>query len=184
VKRSFRSIVAASPDALNMLLKPKILWSSLLCIVFLMSTVVSLTLPDRRAVVVWFPDSRSPDGTALRTELRYVPSGRDVASQAGAVVEELLLGPLGASARPLAIPTARVVSAIRSKKTLYVDVSDEILFGRPSATGVYAAPPLQPRVALGIIERTLRWNFPFYRIVLTVDGKEPSWQPVEVAEEA
>jgi len=74
------------------------------------------------------------------------------------------------------------LSSIRSKKTLYVDVSNDILFGRLMASGVHEVPVAQPKVVLDYIERALRWNFPFYRIVLTVDGQEPSWAGSDVAE--
>jgi len=184
VKASFQSIAGYISNVLNIALKPKNLWPGLLVIVLLASAGASLALPFRRAVVVWFPDSRSAQGSVSRAELRYVRLGGDAAAQAGLVVEELLLGPLQATSRPISVPTARVVSSIKSRKTLYVDVSSEMLFGKSNPAGVYSAPPLQPQVALGFIERSLRWNFPFFRIVLTIGGLEPSWRPLKVDEES
>jgi hypothetical protein len=177
-------MVDASVRALDIALKPKNLWPGLFLVVLLASAGASLTLPYRRAVVVWFPDARASSEPRSRAELRYVPAGADKAGQAAAVVEEMLLGPLSASSRPISVPNARLVSSIRSGKTLYVDISSDILFGRPSASGAYGAPVLEPGVAIGYIERSLRWNFPFFRIVVTVGGQEPSWNASEVATDA
>lgn len=180
--RSLETFLNAAHRALNVVLKPRILWSGLVAIVFLTSAIASMTVPRKSAVVVWFPDSRSE--AKARSEIRYIKFSRDVALQAALVVEELLLGPLDASSRPLCVPTATVRSVIRSKKTLYVDISGSVLFGRASASGIFEAPPLEPRVALGYIERALRYNFGFYSIVLTVDGLEPAWRPQEEPIEA
>lgn len=177
--RSLDTFLNAAHRALNVVLRPRILWTGLLAIVFLTSAVASLSVPRKSAVVLWFPDSRSDGGADARSEIRYVAYSRDVASQAASVVEEALLGPLDASSRPLCVPTATLRSVIRSKKTLYVDISGSVLFGRASASGIFEAPPLEPRVALSYIERALRYNFAFYSIVLTVDGLEPSWRPQE-----
>ncbi len=170
------TIADSLKKALDLALRPRFLWPGLLAIAFLASAGVSLALPFRRAVVVWFPESRAAPALRSRAELRHVPFTRDVAALAAGLMEEQLLGPLDASSRPVAVPDTRLVSSLRSGKTLYVDISDSIFFGRPSADGVYAPPALEPRVALGFIERSLRWNFPFYRIVLTVDGQEPVWR--------
>lgn len=182
MKRSPKESIAAFLDLVNRNLNPRTLCPSILVVVFLASALASLAIPDRRAVVLWFPDSREASGSTARSELRYIGSGRDVAAQAASVVEELLLGPLLPGSRPISVPDARLQSSIRSKKTLYVDVSNDILFGRLTASGVYDAPVAQPRVVLDYIRRSLRWNFPFFRIVLTVDGQEPTWTRTEVAE--
>ncbi|PKL26473.1 MAG: hypothetical protein CVV47_00645 [Spirochaetae bacterium HGW-Spirochaetae-3] len=180
MNRSLETFLNAARGALNVALQPRILWSAILSVVFLTSAISLMTVHRQSAVVVWFPDSRSEGRAKARPEIRYVRYSRDVASQASAVVEEILLGPLDASSRPICVPTATVRSVIRSKKTLYVDIAGSMLFGRVSASGIYEAPPLEPRVALGYIERALRYNFSFFSIVLTVDGLEPAWRPREV----
>ena len=178
---SARTMIEAITRALDVALKPKNLWPGMFLVVFLASAGASLTLPFRRAAVIWFPDARSAAEVRPRAELRYIPAGRDAAGQAAAVVEEILLGPVNASSRPVSVPGARLVSSIKSGKTLYLDISTDLLFGRQSAAGVHGAPVLEPRAALGFIERSLRWNFPFFRIVLTVGGQEPVWNASEVA---
>lgn len=182
MKRSPGETATLFLNLINTMLKPAILWPGLLIVVFLASALASLTLPDRRAIVLWFPDSRLASGSRARPELRYVSSERDVALLAASVVEEMLLGPLSPEARPITVPDARLQSSIRSKKTLYVDVSNDILFGRMTVSGVYEAPVAQPEVVLDYIERSLQWNFPFFRIVLTVDGQEPFRTGSEVAD--
>ncbi len=182
MKSSLRETTTNVLDFIHTMLKPATLWPGLLLVVFLASALASLSVPYRRTIVLWFPDSRIASGSKARPELRYVSSGRDVALQAAAVVEEMLLGPLSPGSRPVSVPDARLQSSIRSKKTLYVDVSNDILFGRITASGVYEAPVAQPGVVLDFIERSLRWNFPFFKIVLTVDGQEPFWTVSKVAE--
>lgn len=181
---SFRTLADASVKTMDFALKPRNLWPGLFLIVLLASAGASLALPFRRAVVVWFPEARASAEFRPRPELRYVPASLDAPGQAAAVVEEMLLGPLDASSRPVSVPAARLVSSIRSGKTIYVDISSDMLFGKPSASGVYGAPVLEPGVAIGYIERSLRWNFPFFRIVVTVGGQEPSWNASEVATDA
>jgi len=182
VKRNLGESFGIFVDFINKNLKPATLWPGLLLAVFLTSALASLFVPDRRAVVLWFPDSRISSRSSVRSELRYVRAERDVALMAASVVEEILLGPLSPEARLLTVPDARLLSSIRSKKTLYVDVSNDILFGRLTASGVHEAPVAQPKVVFDFIERSLRWNFPFLKIVLTIEGQEPLWTESEVAE--
>ncbi len=181
MKRSFDDYVKATIAIVNTMLKPRFLWPGLLALVFLVSAGTSLALPRRRPSVIWFPRSRTVDGSRSNAELRYVPFGHGVADEASSIVEELLLGPLDASSRPVSVPDANLRSVIRSGKKLYVDISSDILFGRKTASGVMEAPPLSPRTALDYIERALRWNFPFMTTIITVDGLEPSWKAPEKA---
>lgn len=182
MKRSLGVSVTIFFDFIYKNLKPATVFPGLLLVVFLTSALASLAMPDRRAIVLWFPDSRMDSSSRARPELRYVTSEHEVAKLAATVVQELLLGPLSPGSRPVTVPDARLLSAIRSKKTLYVDVSNDILFGRFTAFGVYEAPVVQPKLVLDYIEHALKWNFPFFRIVLTVEGQEPSWIEFEVPE--
>ena len=181
MKRSFSDYVKSTTTIADTMLKPRFLWPGLLVLVFLVSAGASLALPRRRPSVIWFPDSRSVDGSRSNAELRYVPFGHGVADEASSIVEELLLGPLDASSRPVSVPDANIRSVIRSGKKLYVDVSSDILFGRVTAAGVVEAPPLSPRSAIEYLERALHWNFPFMTTIITVDGLEPSWKEPEKA---
>jgi len=175
VKRSLGSVFSSARAALNIALRPRIFWPGLLIAAFIVSAAVSFSFPSRRATVLWFPEATSEGGA--RAELRYIRSDRDAARTAASIVEEMLLGPLVPTSRPISVPSARLISSIRSDKTLYVDVSSDILFGRLKSADVYDSPPLQPRAALAFIDRTLRWNLPLYKIVITVGGNEPSWEP-------
>ena len=73
------------------------------------STAVAVaSQPPRRAATLWFPDARGSDPADARSELRYVAVKKDAAEQAAELVEELLLGPMDAMARPIAVPQVRV----------------------------------------------------------------------------
>lgn len=175
MKPSFSEMAAASLDILNTALKPRNLWPGLFAIALLFSALMSLAVPFRRSAVLWFPDSRSVDGSKARPELRYLYSRSDKAAEAADLVNEMFLGPTNPKSAPIAVPEARVQSAIRGGKTLYLDIADTFLFGRPNEAGIHAEPVLQPRQVLSYLERTLHWNYPSMKLVLTVDGFEPSW---------
>lgn len=177
MKRSFDEILAMSLNALNTILKPRILWPALLALVLMASGIASLSLPRRLAVVLWFPDARSGIKVRAKAELRYIPAYREKERQAAALVEELFLGPLNASSRPVGVTSTNVVSAIRSGKSMYIDVSSDMLFGKISANGIYDPPPLEPREAYAYVSRALARNFPFFTIILTIDGQEPFIMP-------
>ncbi|MDX9898961.1 MAG: GerMN domain-containing protein [Spirochaetia bacterium] len=182
MKRSFDSFLSVSLNAINTVLKPRILWPSLLALVFIASGLASLSLPRRLAMVVWFPDARSGMKSKPKAELRYIPAYSEKERQAAALVEEMFLGPLNASSRPIAVTSTRLVSAIRSGKTLYIDVSSDMLFGKVSAKGVFDPPLLEPQEACQYLSRTLHKNFPFFTVILTIDGQEPSFKPSQGGE--
>jgi len=186
VKPTLERIVQASRLAVNVALKPRYFWLGALALALVASSaaVAVASQPPRRAATLWFPDARGSDPADARSELRYVAVKKDAAEQAAELVEELLLGPMDAMARPIAVPQVRVESVIVSGKTVYVDLSADLCFGKPAADGSYAAPPVEPRVALGYIERALRWNFRFRDVRMTVQGLEPDWATVNSPEEA
>jgi len=175
VKPSFSEIADTSLVILNTALKPRNLWPGLFVIALLLSGLMSLSVPFRRGAVLWFPDSRSVDGSRARSEVRYLYSRSDKAIEAADLVNEMFLGPTNPKSGPIAVPEARVRLAIRGGRTLYLDLDDTFLFGRPNETGIHAEPMLQPRQVLSYLERTLHWNYPSMKIVLTVNGLEPSW---------
>lgn len=175
MKPTFSGIVTTSIHVLNTALKPRNLWPGLFGVALLFSAIVSLSVPFRRAAVLWFPDSRSADGTRARSELRYLYGRSDKAAEVADLVNEMFLGPMNPKSAAIAVPESRVRAALGAGRTLYVDLDDTFLFGRPNESGIYVEPTLQPRLALDYIARTLRWNYPSMKVVLTVDGLEPSW---------
>lgn len=175
MKPSFSGIASTSIHVLNTALKPRILWPGLFGLALLFSAIVSFSVPFRRAAVLWFPDSRSADGTKARSELRYLYSRSDKAVEVADLVNEMFLGPMNPKSAAIAVPESRVRVALGAGRQLYVDLDDTFLFGRPNESGLYADPALQPRQVLAYLARTLRWNYPSMKVVLTVDGLEPSW---------
>lgn len=150
------------------------LWLGLLSLSLAAALISAIFEPPRRAATLWFPDARPGKQGKARAELRYVPFSRDVETTAASIVEELLLGPLEPTSSPVAAAGADLDAVIGSGKTLYVDLSASILFGRVDSKGVSKPSPLPPAEALGYIRKTLEWNFPSSRIVVTIEGREPS----------
>jgi hypothetical protein len=175
LKRSFADFLAAGARILDLILTPKYFWLGLLACTFMLSMGYAVASPWRRAATVWFPDYRAREETRSRSELRYLPAARPLEETAAEIARELLLGPLEPYSSPISVADARLNSVIRSGKTLYIDVSSSILFGRMNDQGVYGNPPLQTERSLGYIERSIRWNFPGMRVVMTIDGLESSW---------
>jgi hypothetical protein len=175
LKRSFADYIAIGARILDLVLTPKYFWLGLLAFTFLLSSGFTLASPWRRAATVWFPDYRVREGARSRSELRYLPPGRSLEETAADLADELFLGPLEPYASPISVADARLRSVIHSGKTLYIDVSSSILFGRMNDQGVYGEPPLDPQRTIGYLERSIRWNLPGMHVVMTVDGLEPSW---------
>lgn len=182
MKPSLHSMLAASLHGMNTALRPKILWPALLVLVLLGSGLASMSSPRRLAMVLWFPDARAGSHSKAKSELRYIPAYREKERQAAALVEELFLGPLNASSRPISPASTRLISSIRSGTSLYIDISSDILFGKVSADGIYDPPLLEPREACAYVKRALQRNFSFLTIILTIDGQEPSFSPLKSGE--
>lgn len=168
---SFRTALSIVDRRLHAILQPRVLWLALLGLAFLASATLVATRPWRSSVTLWFPGSRGDEDRA-RPELRRVPRRGDDSDFARTVAEELLLGPADSLSRPLAPARSSVRTAIASGKTVYVDLSADVLFGRPDSDGVYGLPLVEPRRALTLIRDTIAWNMPGYRVVVTVAGQE------------
>lgn len=168
---SFRSALSTLDRRLHVILRPRILWLALLGFSFLASATLVAMRPNRSSVTLWFPGSRG-DETSARPEHRRIPRAGDASSFARAIAEEQLLGPTDALSRPLAPASASVRTAIAARKTVYVDLSADVLFGRPDSDGVYGLPLVAPKEALALIRRTIGWNMPGYRVVVTIAGQD------------
>ena len=175
MKRTLADYLAIGARIIDLVLTPKYFWLGLLSFTFLLGSGFALASPWRRAATVWFPDYRARDNARSRSELRYLPMGRSLEEMVADIAGELLLGPLEPYSSPVSVADARLNSVIRSGKTLYIDISSSILFGRMNDSEVYGEAPLDARRALGYLERSILWNFPGMRVVMTIDGLEPSW---------
>lgn len=149
------------------------LWLGLLALSLAAALLSAAFAPPRRAATLWFPDARPGRQGRARAELRYVPYSRDPERTAAYIVEELFLGPLEPTSSPVVATGADLNAVLRSGKILYVDLSSSIAFGRVDSKGVSRPAALPPAEVLKYVRKTLGWNFPSSRVVLTVDGYEP-----------
>lgn len=108
-------------------------------------------------------------------ELRFVTNSGDIQVDATRILDELFLGSLNAKHESLTIPGSYVDAALFRQNILYVDLSTDMLFGRLMSTGIYKIPQYQPATVVALAGRTLAWNFPGKRIVITIGGYEPLW---------
>jgi hypothetical protein len=144
---------------------------AILGIVFLGTLVVSLLLflvagnrMTRR--VLSFP---GVDGRRMVAEERLVPRHRTLEANITELAEGVLLGPSGANAARLFPRGARVVSALVSGRTLFLDLSPLVLLGDLEV-------PLKSEAALAALDRTLRFNFPRLREVdFYIGGQKPAF---------
>lgn len=139
--------------------------------------VYSVFNQDTRPATLWFPGIHGLEAAKQEAvpELRFVTADGDVAANAVRILDELFLGALNAKHESLTIPGSYVQAALFRKNILYIDLSTDIFFGRLMSSGVYRAPQFQPATVLALAGKTLAWNFPGKRIVITIGGYEPSW---------
>lgn len=123
----------------------------------------------RRAYTLWYPKARA---AGSGTELRLIRTAGGVEAELEALVEELILGPMDPNLSPLALAGSGVRSVFVRGRVMYVDFSSDVLFGRRHSNGVYERPLVSPSRFLELTEMTIKRNFPSYRIVLTVEGRE------------
>lgn len=161
---------------IDKVLHPKVFWV-LLLVVSMLPAVYSALAQKTRAVTLWFPGIHGlePARQEPVAELRFIKSDGDIAPDAVRILDELFLGSLNAKFESLTIPGSYVDSVLYRKNVLYIDLSTDILFGRLMSSGISRAPQFQPETVLALAARTLAWNFPGRRIVLTIGGFEPSW---------
>jgi hypothetical protein len=149
----------------------------MLLVMAMAPAIYSVFDQDARPATLWFPGIHGLEAARQEpvAELRFISSDGDVSADAVRILDELFLGSLNAKHESLTIPGHYVQAALFRKNILYIDLSTDILFGRLMSSGIYKAPQFQPTTVLALAARTLAWNFPGKRIVITIGGYEPSW---------
>jgi len=177
VNAGISRLISNVRSAIDQILHPRVFWIFLL-VVASVPAFHSILKQDTRPATLWFPGIHGMEESSqqLVSELRFVPAYGDVLSDAVRILDELFLGSLNAKHESLTIPGSYVQAALFRKNVLYMDLSTDILFGRQLASGIYKAPQFQPATVLALAGKTLAWNFPGKRIVITVGGYEPSWE--------
>lgn len=173
------SIISNIRSAIDRILHPRVFWI-LLLVATSVPAFYSVCKQDTRPATLWFPGIHGMEESTQEpvAELRFVSANGDVLADAVRILDELFLGSLDAKHESLTIPGNYVQAALFRKNVLYIDLSTDILFGRQLASGVYKAPQFQPATVLALAGKTLAWNFPGKRIVITVGGYEPSWKVI------
>jgi hypothetical protein len=137
--------------------------------VFLGTLAVSLLLflllgNGRVSRVLFFPPE---SGHRLVAEQRFLPRHRGLEAEAAELVGGVLLGPTRHDALRLFPRGATVISVMASGKTLYVDLTPQVLVEDPEV-------PLRGQDALDALGRSLRFNFPRLKeVVFFIDGQQP-----------
>lgn len=129
----------------------------------------NLGMGTRRAYTLWYPKARA---AGIGTELRLIRTAGGVEAELKSLIEELILGPIDPDLSPLTLAGAGVRSLFVRGRVIYVDFSSDVLFGRRHSNGVYERPLVAPSRFFELTEMTIKRNFPSYRIVLTVEGRE------------
>lgn len=168
-------------SVIDRILYPKVFWILLLA-VSAVPAVYSVFLQDTRPATLWFPGIHGLEAARKGpvAELRFVTADGDIPADAVRILDELFLGSLNAKHESLSIPGSYVQAALFRKNILYIDLSTDILFGRLMSSNIYMAPPFQPTTVLDLAGKTLAWNFPGKRIVITIGGYEPAWYDAQV----
>jgi hypothetical protein len=136
---------------------------------FIGTLVVSLLLffvfgNSRVARILFFPSL--PLGRIV-AEMRYVPRHQTIEENVEETADNVLLGPTRHDALRLFPRGATVTAVMASGRTLYLDLTPQILADDPEV-------PLKAPEALAALTRSLKLNFPrFTEIVFLIDGQAP-----------
>jgi hypothetical protein len=135
--------------------------------VLLLSLLLFLLAGNRNASrVLFFPDA---GGKRLVAEERLLPRHRSLEANVTELAEGVLLGPAREDAVRLFPRGARVLSAMVSGRTLFLDLSPQVLVNDPEV-------PLKGADALDALAHTLLFNFPHLRAVdFYIDGQKPAF---------
>ncbi len=114
--------------------------------------------------VLFFPPQ---SGHRLVAEQRFLPRHRGLELDAEELAEGVLLGPTRHDALRLFPRGGSVISVMASGKTLYIDLTPQILEDDPEV-------PIKGQDALDALGRSLRFNFPRLKeVVIFIDGQQP-----------
>ena len=136
---------------------------------FIGTLVVSVLLflllgNSRVARILYFPSQ--PSGRIV-AEMRFVPRHPTLEENVQETADSVLLGPARHDAVRLFPRGASVTAVMVSGRTLYLDVTPQILVEDPEV-------PLKGAEALAAFERSLKRNFPrFAEVVFFIDGQAP-----------
>jgi hypothetical protein len=177
VSAGISRIISNMRTTIDGILHPRVFWLLILAVAS-MPALYSILIQNSRPATLWFPGIHGMAEASQEpvAELRFVPADGDVLDNAVRILDELFLGSLSARHESLTIPGRYVQAALFRKNVLYIDLSTDIFFGRQLSTGVFKNPQYQPATVLALARRTLAWNFPGKRIVITVGGYEPTWE--------
>ena len=144
--------------------KPAILGAVFLGVLVVSLLAFLLVGNGKTTRVLYFP---AVEGGRLVAEARLVPRHRTLEDNVTELVEGVFLGPSRESAARLFPRGGRVLSAMVSGRTLFLDLSPLVLLDDPEV-------PLKGQAALDALARSLRFNFPRIREVdFYIDGQKP-----------
>jgi hypothetical protein len=138
---------------------------------FVGTLVVSILLfflfgNSRVARILYFPSQ--PPGRIV-AETRFVPRHQTLEENVQETADNVLLGPTRHDALRLFPRGATVTAVMVSGRTLYLDITPQILVEDPEV-------PLKGAAALAAFTRSLKQNFPrFADVVFFIDGQAPKF---------
>lgn len=176
MKYTVSNLAGLSRKTMDTFLHPKILWLSLIAIMACASAIATFSSYPIRPVTIWFPGARGKGAVA---ELRYLRAQNNPESAARALVEEIILGPMREDLSPMTDPSADILLVMARNRSLFVDLSADVLFGKRMASGLMALASVATDRLLSLVERTLSWNFPGRRLTLSIEGHTPSVEAFE-----
>jgi len=114
--------------------------------------------------ILYFPATA---GRGQVAEMRFMPRHSSLEASVEETANNVLLGPTSPDAQRLFARGALVSAVMVSGRTLYVDLTPQVLIDDPEA-------PRKGQDALAILTRSLRRNFPrFTEVVYLIDGQVP-----------
>ena len=117
--------------------------------------------------ILYFPST--PPSSRVVAEMRFVPRHPTIEQNVEEAADNVLLGPTRHDAVRLFARGATVTAVMVSGKTLYLDLTPQVLLDDPEV-------PLKGIDALAGLTRSLRMNFPrFTEVIYLIDGQVPSF---------
>ena len=114
--------------------------------------------------ILYFPATA---GSGQVAEMRFMPRNSSLEASVEETANNVLLGPTSPDAERLFARGALVGAVMVSGRTLYVDLTPQVLIDDPET-------PKKGPEALAILTRSLRRNFPrFTEVVYLIDGQVP-----------